>query len=124
MNEIRIPYKVNKIIFILAIVIFGVGAVYMGDIAITNSRGLIVNRILEFSTQGATIIYWVMAGVSSAIAIVGGFGLIKSFVSKREIVISSNSITSPKNGFSKIDVTVNFQILQRLLCKSFKRTKS
>ncbi len=33
----------------------------MGNVALTDDRGLILNRIIEFSPQGATIFYWVVA---------------------------------------------------------------
>lgn len=60
MNEVRIPYMPNKTIFILAIFFFLACAGVMGNVAASNDRGLILNRIIEFSPQGAAIFYWVI----------------------------------------------------------------
>jgi len=49
MTEIRIPYSPNKIVFIGAILFFGICSGAMGYIALTNEQGLILNRIFEFS---------------------------------------------------------------------------
>ncbi len=123
MNEVRIPYKPNKILFILAIGFFGACAGFMGNIAITNDRGLVLNRIFEFSTQGASIFYWVITVIALAFVLVGIIALIKSFTSKREIIISDTSITSPKSGFSKLDITVNFSDVTDVTIQTVQKTK-
>lgn len=123
MNEIRIPYRPNKIIFILAIAFFGSCAGFMGNIAATNDRGLILNRIFEFSKQGATIFYWVIAGLSVAFVVLGFFALIKSYTSKREIIISDSSITSPKSGFSKLNICIKFSDITDVTMQTVQKTK-
>jgi hypothetical protein len=123
MNEVRIPYKPNKIIFILAIAFFGVCAGIMGNVAVTNDRGLILNRIFQFSPKGATIFYWVIAGVALAFVLVGLLSLARSIVSTREIVITETSVTSPKSGFSKLDVTVNFSDITNVSLQTIQKTK-
>ena len=93
MNEVRIPYKPNKIIFLLAIAFFGACAGIMGNVAATNNRGLTLNRIFEFSPQDATIFYWVITGAALVFVLVGLLTLAKSITLKREIVISKTSLT-------------------------------
>ena len=123
MNEVRIPYKPNKTVFLFAVAFFGVCAGVMGNVAITNDKGLLLNRIFEFSPQGATIFYGVIAGASLVFVLVGLLALVKSVTTKREIVISDTSLTSPKSGFSKIDVTVDFSDVTNVALQTVQKTK-
>lgn len=123
MNEVRIPYKPNKIIMILAIAFFGACAGFMADIAANNDRGLILNRVIELSPQNATIFYWVIASASMVFVVVGFFALVKSFFTNREIVITETSITSPKSALSKLDVTVNFSDISNVTIQTIQRTR-
>jgi len=123
MNEVRIPYKPNKNIFLFVVVFFGACAGVMGNVAITNERGLILNRIFEFSSQGATIFYWVITGAALVFVLVGLLALAKAFTSKRQIVISETSLTSPKSGFSNIDVRVNFSDISNVTLQAIQKTE-
>ncbi|HAS6997775.1 TPA: hypothetical protein I7280_23385 [Vibrio parahaemolyticus] len=123
MNEVRIPYKPNKIVFILAIAFFAACAGFMGNIALTNDRGLILNRIIEFSPLGATNLYWAVTIAALSFVLVGTLALIKSMFSNREIVITNESISSPKSGFSKQDVTVNFSDITGVNMQTIQKTK-
>ena len=123
MNEIRIPYKPNKIVFLLAIGFFGACAGVMGYAANTNSKGLVISRIIEFSTQGATVFYWVIAGLALIFVLLGIYALARSATTQREIVISENSLKSPKNGFSKIDVTVNLSDVSSINIQTIQKTR-
>ncbi len=123
MNEVRIPYKPNKFMFLLVVAFFGACAGIMGNVAITNDKGLILNRVFEFSPQGATIFYWVITGLSLVFVLVGLLALAKSVTTKREIVISETSLTSPKSIYSKIDVTVNFSDITNVTLQTIQKTK-
>ena len=123
MNEVRIPYKPNKILFLLVIVFFGACTAVIGNIAITNDRGLVLFRILEFSVQEASIFFWVITVIALAFVLVGVAALIKSFTSKREIIISDTFITSPKSGFSKLDITVKFSDVTNVTMQTVEKTK-
>lgn len=123
MNEIRIPYKPNKVIFTLVIVLFGACAGFTGNVAITNDRGLTLNRIIEFSPLGASIFYWVIAIAALVFVLLGFFALAKSIFSKREIVITNDSIRSPKSGFSKQDVTVHLSDITGIHIQTIQKTR-
>ena len=45
MNEVHIPYKPNKTIFVLSVAFFAACAGIMGNVAFTNDKGLTLNRI-------------------------------------------------------------------------------
>jgi len=58
-----------------------------------------------------------------AFVLVGVAALIKSFTSKREIIISDTFITSPKSGFSKLDITVKFSDVTNVTMQTVEKTK-
>ncbi len=108
MEEIRIPYKAKKLTFILCILMFGVCAIGLTKMALSNDRGLILNGIVEFSTEGATIFYLCIAVVPALLVVMGILGIYFSVTSKKEVVLKETSISSPKSLYSKKIITVNF----------------
>jgi len=46
-------------------VFFAVCALVIAEEAATNDRGLILEGIFRFSPHGATVFYWVLAGLSA-----------------------------------------------------------
>jgi Na+-transporting methylmalonyl-CoA/oxaloacetate decarboxylase gamma subunit len=122
-GEIRIPYRPKIIIFLLGIVLFGYGSVHMVSLAATNERGLILNRIIELSPQGATIFYWVISVVGIVFSALAILAILISIFSKREIVITDNEITSPKSAVSRKDITVKFSDIEEIKLQSIQSTK-
>lgn len=107
MNEVKFPYKPNLIVFILSSFVMSSIAVGVGYIAKTNEQGLILNRIIEFSRDGATIFYWGLSVACGVLAIFGVMAVVGSLTSKKEIIISNNIISAPKSGISKKIITIN-----------------
>lgn len=123
MNEVRIPYKPKKIGLILGIAFFSVCAAITGNEAASNDRGLVLNRIIEFSPQSVTVFYWVITIISLAFVVLNIFLLVKSGLSKREIVITDDSITSPKSGLSNQLITVDFSDITDINIQTIQKTK-
>ncbi len=123
MQEVRIPYRPNKLLFVGAILLFGFGSVFFCHLAATNDRGLILNGIIRFSSQGATVFYWVLFAISSSFVAVGLAALVSSLMVKREIVLTATSISSPKNGFTKAVVQVDFSDITGVQLQTVQGTK-
>ena len=123
MTEVRFPYKPNAMIFFLAIGFFGVCAGILGAVAISNDKGLVINRLIEMSPESATNFYWVITVLSVALVLLGLAGLVKSISSNREIVLTENSITAPKNLFSKTDVSIEFANITGIDVQTIQKTK-
>ncbi len=124
MNELKIPYTPKKLVFIGAIMFFGICSGAMGYVAFTNEQELILSKIFEFSVQGATIFYWVISSVSFIFVVIGFLALVKSFISKREIVLSNEYITSPKSGLSNKYVTVKYKNILSIAIQKVQKTKT
>lgn len=108
MNEVRFSYKPNIYIFILTTLLFIGFTAGLAYVAKTNEQGLILNRIIEFSVEGATIFYWCLASASAIFVLFGALLIIGGFTSKKEIILSGNSITAPKSGISKKTLTIHY----------------
>ncbi len=107
-QEVRYPYKPKLIVFILSIAFFVACAAVLGYVAATNDRGLILNGIIKFSENGATIFYWCLAGASVLLALFGVLGLVKGITSKREVLATQEAISAPKSGVSNKIITINY----------------
>lgn len=123
MNEVRFPYKPNVIVFIFVAVFFGACAAMLGNVAITNDRGLILNRIFEFSTGGATIFYWVLAVCSAAFVVLAITALISGLSAKKEIVLTETGIFVPKSGISKKVVTLEYSEISDLTMQTVQKQR-
>ena len=57
--EREYEYKPSWLIILLCGGMFALAAGFFGVRANSNDRGLIINRVIELSENGATIFYWV-----------------------------------------------------------------
>lgn len=77
------------------VLFFGAGAVVLGEKAWTNDRGLILNGI-PFSEFGATVFYWVLAGVSALFVPLAVWILFATLVhGVPDVVLTAESISFP-----------------------------
>ena len=106
MNDVRFPYKPKSFVLLLSSTFFVACASISGYIALTNDRGLILNNIFEFSTEGATIFYWCLTATSCVFVIIGAIALYSGLTTKKEIVLTDNKIMSPKSGISNKIVSI------------------
>jgi hypothetical protein len=100
-SPLEYPYKAKAGIMLACIAFFGACAATMAHAALTNDRGLILNGILEFGTQGATVFYWCVVGVSAVFVLMGTLGLISGFKNPGSIRLTATELSAPKNGFTR-----------------------
>jgi len=95
LDEIAYPYKPKPgKMLIVVVVFFGAGALLLGHEALTNDRGLILNGIIHFDTQGATIFYWCVAGVSAAFTACGLMATLFGLFSNQSLSLSETEPSS------------------------------
>ncbi|EKE68103.1 hypothetical protein [Gallaecimonas xiamenensis] len=115
MDDIRLPYKTGNLKLIGAMGLFGACAALIGREAATNDRGLILNHLLEFSAQGATLFYWALAGAALLFVLLAALALVKNNLSKRELVLTGTYLEAPKNGISNRLVRVQYSAITDLV---------
>jgi len=123
MNEVRFPYKPKIVVFLLSILFSCVCMLVLGNIALTNDRGLILNQIIEFSVEGATIFYWCLTVASGLFVIFGILGLMSGLTTKKEIIITENEISAPKSGISKKIVSVKYSEITEMNIQSIQKQR-
>ena len=63
-QEMVFPYQPKALRLVPGIILFGAGAFVEVHKAETNTRGLIINHMIELRPSEATGFYWTMAGLS------------------------------------------------------------
>ncbi|MBI3561819.1 MAG: hypothetical protein HY080_08895 [Gammaproteobacteria bacterium] len=123
MNEVKFPYKPNVVIMILSTVTMASIALGLGYIAKTNDRGLILNRVIEFSVEGATIFYGCLAVACGVLAIFGVIATIIGLTTKKEILLTRSSISAPKSAISKKILTIPFKDVTKINIQTVQKQK-
>lgn len=106
MNDVKFPYRPKIFVLLLSSMFFIACALIAGYIALSNDRGLILNKIFEFSTEGATLFYWCLTAASGVFAVFGAIALYSGLTTKKEIVLTENKIMSPKSGISNKIISI------------------
>lgn len=86
-NELEFEFRPKFGMPFLAIFVLGGFGISLAFTALANDRGLILNHLIKFSVQGATIVYGVMSAVFIYITVLGIIALIFSFLARGRIYI-------------------------------------
>jgi hypothetical protein len=100
------PYKAKAGVMLACIAFSGVCGATMTHAALTNDRGLILNGIFRFGTQGATVVYWCVVAVTVLFVIVGVLGLLSGLKNPGSIRLTATELSAPKSGFSRRPTTI------------------
>ena len=75
---------------------FGACAAVMAQKASTNTKGLILNGIIEFSPSSASVFYWVLAVLSVLFVVAGGLTLLTTLIhGVPDVVLTGDAISFP-----------------------------
>jgi hypothetical protein len=75
---------------------FGVCAAVLGHKASTNTRGLILNGVIELDPSSASIFYWVLTVVSLLFVFVTGWTIVTTLVhGVPDVVLTDDAISFP-----------------------------
>ena len=85
-------YKANLPTLLLGVLLFGVAALFFSYKAQSNVRGLIINGIITLSPEGATIFWWVFAGLSVAFVLAGIAGAILAMIFTQRVVLTARCL--------------------------------
>ena len=94
------PYRPKATTMVLCILFFGACAGVLGVKAETNDRGLILNGIVTFSETGASMFYWILAGLCLGFVVMGILLIIQRFAGSSNLEITRDDIRIPR-GFIK-----------------------
>lgn len=95
------PYRPKRWVMVLVCGFFGVCAYFLGHEAMHNDRGLILNGVIHFSRNGATIFYWCMALICAVATVAGIMGLIAAFGSEHQLTLTATELSAPRSVLSR-----------------------
>jgi hypothetical protein len=99
--HLEYPYKANVWMMLAGIAFFGACTAMMVYAALTNDRGLILNGIITFSMDGATVFYWCVAAVCVLFVLFATFALVSGVANPMSIQLTPTELSAPRNGFSR-----------------------
>lgn len=123
MEEVRIPYKPRILIMLLAALFFTACSVILGLKSFYNDQGLVLNGLITFSENGASIFYWCLTGLSIAFVIAGAFGVYASIASRKVLVLTDQSISAPRSTFSNKSVSILYSDVDYLEMQEIQRER-
>ena len=91
----RYRYRPKPWTMTLVIVFFAACAAGLTNVAQTNDRGAVIDRLITLNTSQATGLYWVLAACSVGFVILGIIGIINAYTKELFVEITGNSITIP-----------------------------
>jgi hypothetical protein len=104
--HLEYPYTAKPLVMIAGILFFGACGAGLGLEALTNDRGLFLNGIIRLGVEGATWFYWVIAAVCAAFVVAALGALVSSVGNPMSVLLTSQEISAPRNGFSRKRITV------------------
>lgn len=103
---LEIPYKAKAGVMVACMAFFGVCAAMMTHAAVNNDRGLILNGIITFGTDGAAVFYWCVAGVSVLFVLAGLHGFVSGITNPGSIRLTATELSAPQSGFVRRATTI------------------
>ena len=103
----KIPYRPRWTVVVGSGVFFAVCALVIAQEAATNDRGLILEGIFRFSPHGATVFYWVLAGLSALFVLAALFLAVARLSTDRYLQLESDALILP-HGFLQTKLSTNF----------------
>jgi hypothetical protein len=100
-EPVEFPYKPKAGLGLLCVSLFGCGAYFARQEALTNSRGLILDHIFYFDVHGATIFYWIMTALSASFVPLGLIIIISSITSSAVLRLTETNLHVPPGIFQR-----------------------
>ena len=108
--------------FLMLVVGFGLPLVFV-YLALSNQRGLRLQRILTLSTSQATTFYWCAAAVSSAVAVMIVWGVVSRSSAPGTIQLGPTSAVIPAATVRGEFINVPYSAIHRIDVQEIARSK-
>jgi len=89
--------------------LFGAGAVWFAYLALTNDRGLILWRLITFTQNGATIFYWVFAGLTALVCVCNAAMVARLGSVRQRIAFTKDGLMVPRSARSAEETLIRYE---------------
>jgi hypothetical protein len=112
--EREYPYRPRWTVIVFTGVFFGACALVLGERAVDNRRGLIINGIIELGPDGATGFYYVLSALSVGFVIVSAFLAYHRLTFQQRLVFGTAAMTVPVSRWSRATQQIAYRDIQRM----------
>lgn len=91
-------YGPKPAVMIFCLLLCGGAGLFMGNEALNNDRGMLINHIIELDQNGSTAVLWFLTASCAIGTAVGAVNLFMSIFNPKQLVIDDRSIHLP-DGF-------------------------
>jgi hypothetical protein len=106
LDTLEFPYKPKPRIMLIGALLFAALGGFAAMEAMTNERGLVLERLIHLSPQGATIFYWSLAAACALLVPLGLASFAAGFVGRRYVRLTSTELSAPRFAWSKSNTVV------------------
>jgi hypothetical protein len=104
--------------------LFGAGALFIGNEALMNDRGLVINGLIHLDPSGATVSYWCIAAVGAAFVAVGLLKFLWDSFLQHRITLTEAEISAPRFSFSWTPTAVKLADVRHLSMQVVQKQRS
>lgn len=119
METLKYAYRPRVTIMGLMLAFFSVCAAVSYHCALTNDQALIL-RGIRLDAGQATVLFWILAAMSTALALFGLFGAVRGMISGQALIMDATAVSLPKSGFSDTVVTVAYDAIMHTKMREMK----
>jgi hypothetical protein len=105
-NVLEYPYKPKPWVMLAVALLFAVIGIFFAMEALTNERGLVLQRLIHLSPRGATVFYWCLTAACLVFTLAGLAGFASGVLSKRTLRLTGTDISAPRYGWSRAQTVV------------------
>ena len=115
-------YRLNsrKTPMVLAVLFFGAVGGFLGWRSLTNDRGLILNGVITFDTEGASIFYAVLAVTSLLFVGAGGIALVRQFGEPQWLTLDQHAVSGPRSVINATPVRIPYSEIANVKLFSYR----
>lgn len=106
MERISCDYKPRPGPALLALVIFAAFMVAAANIALTNSSGMRLFRLVHIGVKGTSAVMWLVAALMAVAAFLSLLALLNSFSRSRRLEFAEDRLTLPASRLSSAEQTI------------------
>ena len=88
--------------------------VVLGDKALRNEQGLVINGIIQLGPTGATIFYWTLCILSFGFVVAAGLCALHRIITNQRLAFTSDAILLPFSRWSSKEIAIPYDEIVKL----------
>jgi len=101
-------YRQSWWVIVLGGLFFGGGSVFMALMAAGNTRGLVIDYVIELSPRSASWFYGIVAGVSGLFVVAVILQMFNRLARPQSVILESDALIVPKSSLSSTVVRIPY----------------